>query len=181
MKISEAVETLGKLQKVKSDTERFVNLFITLIFQSVIGIIFVFIYAISIHWLLGPLYLATVPVIASISSFLGKKIKKISKEILGETTALAGATTESLRNIELVKSLGLIEQEEQPAKHHYFKNTGARIKKRYVLSARLSFIQGTTVHLVRTALVFALYCFVFDGIIKVGDLITLDVLFVFYF
>jgi len=165
-------ETLGKLQKVKSDTERFVNLFITLIFQSLIGIIFVFIYAISIHWLLGPLYLATVPIIASISSFLGKKIKKISKEILGETTALAGATTESLRNIELVKSLGLIEQEEQRLNTTTLKILGLELKKvRFIRS--LSFIQGTTVHLVRTALVFALYCFVFDGIIKVGDLITL--------
>ena len=101
-------ETLGKLQKVKSDTERFVNLFISLIFQSLIGIVFVFIYAMNIHPLLGPMYLATVPIIASISSFLGKKIKLISKQILGETTALAGATTESLRNIELIKSLGFL-------------------------------------------------------------------------
>lgn len=165
-------ETLGKLQKVKSDTERFVNLFISLIFQSLIGIIFVFIYAISIHWLLGPLYLATVPAIASISSFLGKKIKTISKQILGETTALAGATTESLRNIELVKSLGLIEQEEQRLNKTTTKILGLELKKvRFVRS--LGFIQGTTVHFVRTVLVFALYCFVFKDIIMVGDLITL--------
>ncbi len=165
-------ETLGKLQKVKSDTEKFVNLFISLIFQSIIGIIFVFVYAINIHWLLGPLYLCTVPIIAVVSSFLGKKIKKISKEILGETTALAGATTESLRNIELVKSLGLIEQEEKRLNATTLKILGLELKKvRFVRS--LSFIQGTTVHLVRSALIFCLYCFVFDGIIKVGDLITL--------
>lgn len=165
-------ETLGKLQKVRVDTERFINLFITLIFQSLIGIVFVFVYALSIHWLLGPLYLATVPVIAGVSSFLGKKIKKISKEILGETTALAGATTESLRNIELVKSLGLVGQEEARLNATTLKILGLELKKvRFIRS--LSFIQGTTVHLVRTALVFALYCFVFDGIIKVGDLITL--------
>ena len=165
-------ETLGKLQKVKSDTEKFVNLFISLIFQSIVGIIFVFVYAMSIHWLLGPLYLLTVPIIASVSSFLGKKIKKISKEILGETTALAGATTESLRNIELVKSLGLIEQEEKRLNTTTLKILGLELKKvRFIRS--LSFIQGTTVHLVRSALVFALYCFVFQGIIKVGDLITL--------
>ncbi len=165
-------ETLGKLQKVRIDTEKFVNLFISLIFQSVIGIIFVFIYAISIHWILGPLYLATVPIIASISSFLGKKIKTISKQILGETTALAGATTESLRNIELVKSLGLIEQEEKRLNATTLKILGLELKKvRFIRS--LSFIQGTTVHLVRTSLVFALYCFVFDGIIQIGDMITL--------
>jgi ATP-binding cassette subfamily B protein len=165
-------ETLGKLQKVKSDTEKFVNLFISLIFQSIVGIIFVFVYAINIHWLLGPLYLATVPIIASISSFLGKKIKNISRQILGETTALAGATTESLRNIELVKSLGLIEQEEKRLNNTTLKILGLELKKvRFIRS--LSFIQGTTVHLVRTALIFALYTFVFNGIIKIGDLITL--------
>jgi ATP-binding cassette subfamily B protein len=165
-------ETLGKLQKVKSDTEKFVNLFITLVFQSLIGIIFVFVYAINIHWLLGPLYLATVPIIASVSSFLGKKIKTISKQILGETTALAGATTESLRNIELVKSLGLVEQEEKRLNSTTLKILGLELKKvRFIRS--LSFIQGTTVHLVRTLLIFALYCFVFRGVIKVGDLITL--------
>ncbi len=165
-------ETLGKLQKVKTDTERFVNLFITLVFQSLIGIVFVFVYAINIHWLLGPLYLATVPIIAGISSFLGKKIKTISRQILGETTALAGATTESLRNIELVKSLGLVEQEEKRLNATTLKILGLELKKvRFIRS--LSFIQGTTVHLVRTLLIFALYWFVFDGIIKVGDLITL--------
>ncbi len=165
-------ETLGKLQKVKSDTERFVNLFISLIFQSIIGIVFVFVYAMNIHPLLGPLYLATVPIIAGVSSFLGKKIKVISKQILGETTALAGATTESLRNIELVKSLGLIDQEEKRLNETTLKILGLELKKvRFIRS--LSFIQGTTVHLVRTALVFSLYCFVFNGVIKVGDLITL--------
>jgi len=160
------------LQKVKSDTEKFVNLFITLVFQSLIGIIFVFIYAMNIHWLLGPLYLATVPVIAVISSFLGKKIKTISKQILGETTALAGATTESLRNIELVKSLGLVDQEEKRLNATTLKILILELKKvRFIRS--LSFIQGTTVHLVRTILIFALYMFVFDGVIKIGDLITL--------
>jgi ATP-binding cassette, subfamily B, bacterial len=165
-------ETLGRLQKVKSDTERFITLFITLIFQSLIGIVFVMVYAINIHWLLGPLYLATVPVIAGISSFLGKKIKTISKQILGETTALAGATTESLRNIELVKSLGLVEQEEERLNKTTVKILALELKKVRLVRS-LSFIQGTTVHFVRTALVFVLYSFLFKDIIKIGDLITL--------
>lgn len=165
-------ETLGKLQKVKTDTEKFITLVITLIFQSIVGIAFVMVYAININPWLGPLYLATVPVIAAMSSFLGKKIKTISKQILGETTALAGATTESLRNIELVKSLGLVEQEENRLNQTTLKILGLELKKvRFIRS--LSFIQGTTVHLVRTALIFALYGFVFRDIIKVGDLITL--------
>lgn len=165
-------ETLGRLQKLKSDTERFITLFITLIFQSVIGIVFVMVYAINIHWLLGPLYLATVPIIGIVSSYLGKKIKLVSRQILGETTALAGATTESLRNIELVKSLGLVQQEERRLNQTTLKILGLELKKvRFVRS--LSFIQGTTVHLVRTALIFFLYSFVFHDVIKIGDMITL--------
>jgi ATP-binding cassette subfamily B protein len=165
-------ETLGKLQKVKIDCEKFITLSISLIFQSVVGITFVVIYAISIHWLLGPIFLITVPVIASISSFLGKKIKKVSREILNETTALAGATTESLRNIELVKSLGLTDQEVNRLNATTNKILGLELKKvRFIRS--LSFVQGTTVHFMRTSLVFALYLFIFQDIIKPGDLITL--------
>jgi ATP-binding cassette subfamily B protein len=127
---------------------------------------------VSIHWLLGPIFLITVPVIAFVSSFLGKKIKKISREILGETTALAGATTESLRNIELVKSLGLTQQEVNRLNATTVKILGLELKKvRFIRS--LSFIQGTTVHFMRTSLVFALYLFIFHDIIKPGDLITL--------
>jgi len=165
-------ETLGKLQKVKSDMERMVNISISLVFQFLVGMIFVVIYAISIHPVIGLLFIATVPIIAGISSFLGKKIKGISKQILGETTALAGATTESLRNIELVKSLGLINQEEKRLNQTTLKILGLELKKvRFIRS--LSFVQGTTVHFVRTCLVFALYAFVFSGQIKVGDLVTL--------
>lgn len=165
-------ETLGKLQKVKVDCEKFITLSISMVFQSLIGIIFVMIYAINIHWLLGPIILATVPVVAFVSSFLGKKIKVVSKDILRETTALAGATTESLRNIELVKSLGLTEQEVNRLNTTTIKILGLELKKvRFIRS--LSFIQGTTVHFMRTTLVFALYIFIFQGIIKPGDLITL--------
>ena len=165
-------ETLGKLQKVKIDCERFITLSISMIFQTLIGITFVIIYAITIHWLLGPIFLITVPIIAAISSFLGKKIKIVSRQILGETTALAGATTESLRNIELVKSLGLTTQEVNRLNNTTIKILGLELKKvRFIRS--LSFIQGTTVHFVRTSLVFALYLFIFHDIIKPGDLITL--------
>ncbi len=165
-------ETLGKLQKVKIDCEKFITLSISMIFQSLIGITFVVIYAVNIHWLLGPIFLATVPIIGIISSFLGKKIKKVSKDILSETTALAGATTESLRNIELVKSLGLTEQEINRLNTTTIKILGLELKKvRFVRS--LGFIQGTTVHFMRTTLIFALYLFLFHNIIKPGDLMTL--------
>ena len=61
--------------------------------------------------IIAPVYFSTVPLLAFLSSVISRKIKTIQKVIVGETTALAGSTTESLRNIELVKSLGLAQQE----------------------------------------------------------------------
>lgn len=165
-------ETLGKLQKVKIDSEKFITISISLVFQSIVGIAFVMFYVTQFDWRLSLLFLATVPVIGVISSFLGKKIKVISKQILGETTALAGATTESLRNIELVKSLGLTNQEVDRLNVTTIKILGLELKKvRFIRS--LSFIQGSTVHFVRTCLVFVLYYYVFKKTILPGDLITL--------
>jgi ATP-binding cassette subfamily B protein len=91
-------ETLGKLQKVRTDVEKMINAFINILFQSLVGVIFVMVYAFSIHWLIAVVYFSTVPLLAVISSKLSKKIKAIQKTIVGETTALAGSTTESLRN-----------------------------------------------------------------------------------
>ena len=104
-------ETLGKLQKVRTDVEKFIALVVNLLFTTLIGLVFVMIYSARVHWSVAPAYLLTVPLLGGLSSVLSRKIKIVQKRIVRETTALAGATTESLRNIELVKSLGLAQQE----------------------------------------------------------------------
>src|SRR5688500_12994483 len=104
-------ETLGKLQKARSDTERFVTAAVNVVFTTLVGVIFVMIYAWKVHWSIAPAFLLTVPLLGTLSSVLSRRIKRIQQVIVAETTALAGSTTESLRNIELVKSLGLAEQE----------------------------------------------------------------------
>ena len=82
---------------------------------------------------------------------LSRKIKKVQKVIVAETTALAGSTTESLRNIELVKSLGLAQQEIQRLNATTDKILQLELKKvRYLRS--LSFIQGTCVNALRTGI-----------------------------
>src|SRR6266404_4782538 len=104
-------ETLGKLQKVRSDVEKLISNSVNVLFTSLIGILFVTVYALTVHWLIALAYLLTIPVLGTLVWTLSTKIKKIQKVIVAETTALAGSTTESLRNIELVKSLGLAQQE----------------------------------------------------------------------
>lgn len=165
-------ETLGKLQKVRTDSEKFITAFISVVFQTLVGLIFVIWYAFTVHWLVAPVFLVTVPLLGIVSSLLSKNIKKISKVILGETTSLAGSTTESLRNIELVKSLGLANQEVSRLNSITGKILKLELKKvRYIRS--LSFVQGTTVNFLRTAFLFLLYYLVFKDVITPGKLLTL--------
>src|SRR5215204_4896673 len=165
-------ETLGKLQKVRTDVERLISASINILFTSLVGIIFVVIYAFSVHWLIAPVYFATVPVLGILSSVLSRKIKTIQKVIVAETTALAGATTESLRNIELVKSLGLAQQEIARLNATTEKILKLELKKvRYLRS--LSFIQGTAVNFLRTCILFLMLYLIFERQITVGQFFSL--------
>jgi ATP-binding cassette subfamily B protein len=165
-------ETLSKLTKVRTDSEKLITLSISLIFQTIIGFIFVIAYVSQIDYRISIIFLITAPVIAVVSSYLGKKIKVVSRKIVNQTNSLAGSTTESLRNIELVKSLGLTHQEEKRLNLNTLKILRLEIQKvRFIRS--LSFIQGTTVHFLRTCVVFTLYYFLFGDKIIVGDLLTM--------
>ncbi|MDZ4751770.1 MAG: ABC transporter ATP-binding protein [Flavobacteriales bacterium] len=165
-------ETLGKIQKVRSDMEKLITTGIGLAFQSIVGIVFVMIVAVNIHWVIGPVFLLIVPLLTLLSNALSKRIKTVSKKILGETTTLAGSTTESLRNIELVKSLGLTSQEIERLNGSTNKILGLELKKvKYLRS--LSFIQGTMVNFLRTCLIFFLYTLFFEASITFGEVWSL--------
>jgi ATP-binding cassette, subfamily B, bacterial len=165
-------ETLGKLQKVRTDVERLIAAAINVLFTSLVGIVFVMIYAFSVHWLIAPVYFLTVPLLGIMSSILSRKIKSIQKVIVAETTALAGSTTESLRNIELVKSLGLAQQEIARLNATTDKILELELKKvRYIRS--LSFVQGTTVNLLRTSIMFLLLYLIYTRDITVGQFFSL--------
>src|SRR3954470_14487384 len=165
-------ETLGKLQKVRSDVEKFISLSINLIFTTLVGVVFVIIYALSVHWVIVPAFLATVPLLGTLSWALSGRIKNIQKVIVAETTALAGSTTESLRNIELVKSLGLAHQEIARLNATTGKILDLELKKvRYIRS--LSFIQGTTVNALRTSILFLMLYLIYSRQITVGQFFSL--------
>ncbi|MDP9159811.1 MAG: ABC transporter ATP-binding protein/permease [Acidobacteriota bacterium] len=165
-------ETLGKLQKVRSDVEKFITAAINVIFTSVVGVVFVMGYAFRVHWAIAPAFLITVPMLGIISSVLSRRIKKIQKTIVSETTALAGSTTESLRNIELVKSLGLANQEVDRLNGITGKILKLELNKvKYLRS--LSFIQGTSVNALRTGILFLMLFLIFRQEITVGQFFSL--------
>ncbi len=165
-------ETLGKLQKVRTDVEKLIGAAVNTLFTTLVGVIFVMVYAITVHWLIAPIFFLTVPLIGVLSSVLSKRIKKIQKIIVAETTALAGSTTESLRNIELVKSLGLAGQEIE--RLNSITGKILKLELRKVRSLRLlSFIQGTAVNALRTSILFLMLYLIYTQQITVGQFFSL--------
>ena len=137
----------------------------------VVGIIFVSVYAFSLNWMIMPIYVVGIILLSVLTSFLSKKIKIIQKNIVKETNVLAGTTTESLRNIELVKSLGLTEQEIKRLNSNTYKILGLELRK--VKSIRtLSFIQGTFVNFLRQVIMFTFVACI-SGKINAGQVMTL--------
>jgi ATP-binding cassette, subfamily B, bacterial len=165
-------ETLGKLQKVRTDVERLIQAFVNVLFTSVVGIVFVMWYATTVYWPIAPAYFLTIPLLGIVSSLLSRNIKKVQQSIVAETTALAGSTTESLRNIELVKSLGLGQQQAERLNTTTDKILKLELKKiRYIRS--LSFVQGTFVNLLRNAIMLLMLFLVVQGTITVGEFFSL--------
>lgn len=173
-------ETLSVLQKVRIDTEKFVSSFINILFPVIVGILFVAVYAFRIDWRLPLIYFGGIFLLTIISNLLSKKVKTIQKKIVGQTTALAGATTESLRNIELVKSLGLTQQEVSRLNKNTFKILGLELTKVKRIRS-ISFVQGTFVNTLRQVILFMLLWLIFGGEMDAGQLVTMQIFSFFVF
>ncbi|MBD8082727.1 ABC transporter ATP-binding protein [Chryseobacterium caseinilyticum] len=165
-------ETLSILTKVREDSVKFINNFINIFFGILVSIIFVSIYAIRLHWSIMPVYVLGIIFIAVITNLLSKRIKTIQKNIVSETTNLAGSTTESLRNIEIVKSLGLTNQEVERLNNNTYKILNLELRK--VKSIRsLSFVQGTLVNFLQQVITFTLLLLIFKNIVTPGQYLSL--------
>ena len=174
-------ETLSVLQKVRTDTEKFMNYFINVLFGVIVGVLFVFVYAaLWIHWTVPVAYLGGISLLIIISNTLSKKIKSIQKNIVAQTTALAGSTTESLRNIELVKSLGLTNQEVDRLNKNTYKILGLELTKVKRIRS-ISFIQGTFVNTLRQVILFILMWLIFRHVMDAGQLVTMQIFSFFVF
>ena len=166
-------ETMAVLQKVKTDTERFINGFINILFSSLVGIGFLIWYAVTRHWALIPVFVIGVLVMGGLTGLLSKKIKTVQRSINRETTRMAGTITESLRNIELVKSLGLTFPEIRRLREHTLKIFQLEMQK--VRQVRtLSFLQGSTLTLLRQSILFTLLWLIFRNVLTTGELIAMQ-------
>jgi ATP-binding cassette subfamily B protein len=167
-------EILQKLQKARTDTQTLITTFINTVFLSVIGILFVIVYAFFVHWTIGLTYFLMIPILGITAFILSRKIKAAQRSIVQETAALAGSTTETIRNVELVKSLGLEDQEIQRLNDVNEKILQLELKKIRMIR-KLSFIQGTTINALRSVLLLLMLWLIFQGTITLGQFFSLFV------
>ena len=166
-------ETLSLLQKVRADSERFINSFINTVFAAVVGISFLTWYALTKHWLLVPVFLIGVLVLGGLTGLLSREIKTQQRSITRETNRNSGFITESLRNIELIKSLGLTFPEIRRLRAQTDSIFALEMEK--VKRVRLlSFLQGTTLSMLKLAVLFALLWLIFRHVLSTGELIAMQ-------
>jgi ATP-binding cassette subfamily B protein len=167
-------ETLSILTKVRTDTEKFINYFVNALFAIIVGVIFVFIYAsVYVHWSVPIAYVVGISLLSWGTNALSKKVKLIQKKIVSSTTSLAGTTTESLRNIELVKSLGLTQQEVKRLNADTYKILGLELTKVKRIRS-ISFLQGTLVNTLRQVILFLLMWLVFKDKMQPHEMVTMQ-------
>jgi ATP-binding cassette subfamily B protein len=166
-------ETLSILQKVKTDTERFINAFINILFSSIVGMGFLVWYSITKNWMLVPVFVVGILVLGSLTGLLSKKIKTVQRSINKETNKMSGVITESLRNIELVKSLGLTFPEIRRLRIQTQKIYDLEMLKTKRVRT-LSFLQGTTLNILKQSILFILLWLIFRKILSTGELITMQ-------
>ncbi|MEZ0611110.1 ABC transporter ATP-binding protein [Fibrella sp. WM1] len=165
--------TLSVLQKIRTDTERFVSSFVNVLFSSVVGLGFLVFYALTKHWALVPVFLIGGVVLGGLTARLSGQIKLTQRTINRETARLSGVITESLRNIELIKSLGLtfpeIRRMQQQTKQ-IFELDMHKIRRVRVLT----FWQSTTLNLLKQSILFTLLWLIFRRVLSPGELISMQ-------
>ncbi|MCK9611308.1 MAG: ABC transporter ATP-binding protein [Bacteroidales bacterium] len=166
-------ETLSVLQKVRTDTQQFTNSFINILFSSLVGIGFLVWYSVTKNWMLIPVFLIGILFLGSLTGLLSKKIKSTQRSINRETNKMSGVITESLRNIELVKSLGLTFPEIKRLKEHTRKIFDLEMEK--VKKVRtLTFFQGSMLSILKQSILFILLWLIFRKVLTTGELITMQ-------
>ncbi len=164
---------LSVLMKVRQDNERFISSFITVLFSSLVGVFFVIWYAVTTHWLLIPVFLTGVVVLGSLTSFLSRKIRTVQRSVISETNKMSGAITESLRNIELIKSLGLTYPEIRRLKTFTLKIFD--LEKTKVRRIRtLTFLQSSVLLVLKESILFILLWLIFRDLLTTGELISMQ-------
>jgi ATP-binding cassette subfamily B protein len=173
-------EILSGLQRARIDSEVFLGKFVNVLFAGVIALAVVVAISFRLSPWLPVVYVTGAVLLSVVTNALSKKIKDIQEKILKESNAMAGSMTESLRNLELVKSLGLIQQEImrlQETNARILNNEIGKIKK----IRSVGFVYGAFIQTLHQVIMFLLLLFLFNDQLTVGELFMMQIYFYFVF
>jgi ATP-binding cassette subfamily B protein len=165
-------EILQKIQKARLDNETIITSAVNILFVSLVGLLFVLIYSLTVHWSIFLMFFLLLPTMGGLTFTISKKIKQSQQAIVMRMGSLAGSTTETLRNVELVKSLGLEKQETNRLNEVNMQILDLELIK-IKLIRRLSFIQGTVINFCRSAIMFLMFWLIFKQSISLGQFFSL--------
>ena len=165
-------EILQKMQKARADAQSLITNFINFVFIALVGLTFVTVYAFTVHWAIGTVYLLLAPSLGTLMFFISRRIKTQQRVIVTQTAELAGSTTETLRNVELVKSLGLEQQEIQRLNRVNAGILDLELKKVKFLRY-YSFLQGTIINSTRASILFLTLWLLYNRELTLGEFYAL--------
>lgn len=163
---------LDKLQKARQDIQKFLMSMINTVFLTAIGMLIVMVYAFWVSWIIWLVFLSMVPVLAWTTIYLSSRIRDAQKQIVKTSAELAWATIENVKNVTLIKSLWLEQQEVSHLNRVNDELIDLEIEKLKLVKS-ITFWQGTLIQFLRTFLQFIMLRLVFDGTITIGQFFTL--------
>ena len=111
--------------------------------------------------------------LGGLTSLLSRSIKTLQRSLIRQNRQMSGTITESLRNIELVKSLGLTYPEIRRLKQHTQDIYDLEMQK--VKKVRtLTFFQGAILTVLKQSILFILLWLIFRNVLSPGELISMQ-------
>lgn len=165
-------ELLSKLVKAKDSIQQYITWLINIVFFALVGVVFVIWYSFFVDWRIALAYLALMPVMAWTSIRIAKKLKEAQIKISRRSNEVAWSITESVRNVSLIKMLGLVDQETSRldrANQHVLDLELNKVKQ----LRSIQFLQWTITNAMSSSVIAMLWYLVYMGHITVGQLMSL--------
>ena len=164
-------EIVQVIQRARTDAETGISGAVRL-YLGAVAVIAVTVYSFMLHPILGVMQLIGLPLVTLIMVVISTPIRKQQRDIMRRTALLTGATTESIRNVELLKSLGAETQE-----IGRLQDVNERVlnleEQKLRLIRRFTFQEGVLFHAMRAAFLAVMLWLVFDRAITTGEFLSL--------
>lgn len=164
-------EILQQVNKARADAESGLAGAVSF-YLAALAIAAVTIYAFTVHWLLSATIVLLIAALVTFVLVISRPIRVQQRQITLATAGLSGSATEMLRNLEIVKSLGIEEQEILRLNEANDRILGLEEKKLRLVRL-LSFGEGSAVSVARAALLLITVGLAYRQDVTPGELVSI--------